>query len=110
MNLHLNKYCYHNHVVDVWNILQLDVVSTCAFKVKSKNCYCNQGHSLVTKQLHYTIKYEYKTNITVKKRQSLVTQVNKIKSTLNIIKIKVLLYFTNKSKFQIGVNKFVIKR
>jgi len=40
----------------------------------------------------------------------LVTQVNKIKSTLNIIIIKVLLRFTNKSKFQIGVNKFVIKR
>jgi len=40
----------------------------------------------------------------------LVTQVYKIKSTLNIIIIKVLLRFTNKSKFQIGVNKFVIKR
>jgi len=42
----------------------------------------------------------------------LVTQVNKIKSTLNIILIKILLGFTNRpeSQFQIGVNKFVIKR
>jgi len=53
------------------------------------------------------MKYEYNA---WNNDKSLVTQVTKIKSTLNIIIIKVLLRFTNKSKFQIGVHKFIIKR
>jgi len=42
-NLDINKYCYHNRVVDIWNSLPFDVVSSqpiCDFKrgLRPVNC------------------------------------------------------------------------